>query len=331
MNLDTIFMIADICIFLFLLMGFFAMFKSLIFRESVKKSMDRIYTTLASKDAERLERLDEERRKYGTISSTGSGAIGRFMERVDNLLVYSGWSIRYTWLNTSTFILLYVVGGGCLFLVSYALSGNLMLAVLMVLVVGIFPIFRMSTAADNAYKSVESQLVLCVNMVANLGDATDSIIVVLEEVAPFMTNPLRTLIRRAVSTANLAGKESDGIRQLCREVEHPLFVQFIRHLEVSSKNSADFRVVARDFSGQVDAAIRAANKQREIFNGGKSNIIALMAVGAVMMYMIATFDGSSIGAVFMAMSHSVFGMIVLLYVIAIYGAAVLYMMLGMRR
>lgn len=331
MELDTVFMIAQIGIFLLLLMGFFALFKSLILRESVKKSVDRIYSTLASKDAERLDRLDEERRKYGSISGTDGGFWGRFLEKVDNLLVYSGWSIRYTWLNTSTFILLYVVGGGCLFLVGYTLSGNVLVGFILVLLVGIIPIYRMSLAADNAYKSVESQLVLCVNMVANLGTSTDSIVVVLEEVAPFMTNPLRTSIRRAISTANLTGKESEGIRQLCREVEHPLFVQFIRHLEVSAKNSADFRVVARDFAGQVDTAIKASNRLKEIFNGGKASILTLMVVGAIMMYMIATFDGSGLIAVFVAMSQSLFGILVLGYLIVIYAAAIFYMVLGMRR
>ena len=88
---EMVFMIADLCIFLLLFIGFFSLFRSLVLRESVKNSMDRIYTTLASKDAERLERLDEERRKYGTLTGTDSGAFGRFMEKVDNLLIYSGW------------------------------------------------------------------------------------------------------------------------------------------------------------------------------------------------------------------------------------------------
>ena len=328
---ETVFMIAQLGIFLLLLMGFFALFQSLILRESVKKSMDRIYTSLASKDAERLERLDEERRRYGTISGTDSGFFGRMLEKIDNLLVYSGWSIRYTWLNTSTFILLYVAGGGCLFVMSLALTGNFILSVVIVLAVAIFPIFRMSVAADNAYKSVESQMTLCVNMVANLGDATDSIIVVLQEVAPFMTEPLRTSIARAIATANLSGRESDGIRQLCREVEHPLFVQFIRHLEVSSKNSADFREVARDFSGQVDSYIRNANKQAEIFKNGRASILVLMGVGLIMMYMIAVFDGASFYSVIAGMAGSILGMLVLLYIIGVYAAAVLYMILGMRR
>lgn len=328
---DAVFFIADICIFLLLFVGFFSLFRSLILRESVKNSMDRIYTSLASKDAKRLERLDEERRKYGTLTGTDSGAFGRFMEKVDNLLVYSGWSIAYSWLNTSTFILLYVVGGGLLFILVLTLTGSLLVALIAVLAAGIFPIFRMAVAADNAYQNTESQMVLCVNMVANLGDATDSIMVVLQEVAPFMTDPLRTSIARAIATANLAGRESDGIRQLCREVEHPLFVQFIRHLEVSSRNSADFREVARDFGGQVDSAIRNANKQKEIFASGKANILMLIAVGLIMMFMIATFDGSSFGTVIMEMTHSIFGLVVLVYLIGVIAAAILYMILGMRR
>lgn len=328
---ETTFMIADLCIFLLLLVGFFALFRSLILRESVKNSMDRIYTSLASKDAQRLERLDEERRRYGTLTGTDSGTFGRFMEKVDNLLVYSGWSISYPWLNTSTFILLYVVGGGLLFLLTLSLTGSIILSLVVVLAVGIFPIFRMSVAADNAYRNTEGQMVLCVNMVANLGDATDSIIVVLQEVAPFMTDPLRTSIARAIATANLAGNEAAGIRQLCREVEHPLFVQFIRHLEVSSRNSADFREIARDFGGQVDSAIRNANRQKEIFINGRANILTLVGVGVVMMFLIANFGGRNLGEVLVDMSHSVFGIIILIYLIGVMASALLYTILGMRR
>lgn len=328
---ETVLLICNIAIFLLLLVGFFSLFRSLFLRESVKKSMERIYTNLASKDSKRLDKLEEERRKYGSLTGTDGGSFARFLEKIDNMLIYSGWSIRHTWLNTSSFLLLYVVCGGTLFLVTLVLGGGFLLAAVLVILAGSIPIILMSHDANKAYASVESQMVLCINMVANMGDATDSIIVVLEQVAPFMTSTLRTAMRRAISTANLSGKESDGIRQLCREVEHPLFVQFIRHLEVSARNSADFRTVARDFSDQAEKAINNANKQREIFRGGRGSILSLMVVGLIMIYMLATFDGRGLFVVLAEMSGSMLGCLILLYQVVVYVAAVLYITLGMRR
>lgn len=318
-------------IFLLLAYGFFMLFRSIVLREGMKIGLDKLHTKLASRDNKRIDEIEAERRMYGSVIGKESGAIGRFLTKVDNMLIYSGASIRHKWLNTSSFLALYIVCGGLMFIFVLFLSNNLILALLVVLFVLILPVFKMTTAADNAYRSVETQMSLCVNLVANMGDATNSIMVVLREIAPYMSEPLRTTIYRAISTANLTGVEGDGIRQLCREIEHPMFVQFIRHLEISAKNEADFRNIARDYSGQVDMAIRAAQRQKAIFANGRGSILLLMGVGILLICMLLGMLGDGIVVMLAEMSQNAFGILVLIVTCILYVSAILYMMLGMRR
>lgn len=318
-------------LFLLLMASFYLILKSIFLRERMKQGMEQIYTKLASKDNKRLENIEMLRRRYGSVVGKESGIFGRFLLSVDNMLTYSGFSIRYKWLNTSTYLVLCIVGGGVVFIGALLLGSHLLVAALATTFVLVLPIFRMVTAADNAYRCVETQMVLCVNLVANMGDATNSVTVVLKEVAPYMSDPLRTTIYRALSTIELTGVESDGIRQLCREVEHPMFVQFIRHLEITAKNDADFRKVARDYATQVDMSMRAAERQKGIFAKGRASILTLQGVGILLIYMLCSYTGSSVFFTLSEMSTNAFGILVLFVLSGVYVGAILYMLLGLRR
>lgn len=310
---------------------YYQLFRSIVLKDRIKHNMDKVYTKLASKDKKRISDIEKERREYGTVGGQKGNAINKVLDKMDNLLIYSGAIVRFPWLNTSTLIVLEILGMCILFLFLLLVVGNLVPAILFSFLASTVPFLVMSIKADDAYKCTERQMTLCVNIVSNMGVSTNNIVTVIKEVAPYMAYPLKGAMERAVSAANLTGDDSICVRQLSREIEHPMFVRFIRHLEICAKNDSDFKSVAKDYSGQVDAALKNSRRMKAIFDNGKGSILSLIGVSVVMICMMAGYMGENVFAMIYEMSHDLFGALVLIFTGLVYIAALLYMVLGMRR
>lgn len=322
-----------LAILVLLFVAFYQLFRSIVLKEKIKQNMDRVYTKLADKDKKRISDIEKERREYGTVGGKNGNTMNKMLDKVDNLLIYSEASVRHPWLNTSTFIVLEVLGFCLTFLFILLFVGNMVGAILLSFVAVCIPFVVMSVKADSAYKSTEKQMTLCVNIVSNMSMSTSNIVTVIKEVAPYMAYPLAGAMQRAVSAANLTGDDSECIRKLSREIEHPMFVRFIRHLEICAKNDSDFKSVAKDYSDQVDTALKNSRRMKAIFDNGKANILTLIGVSVVMICMMAgyTDDNGGVIGMLVSMSHDLFGAVVLIFTGIIYLCAFLYMMLGMRR
>lgn len=316
-----------------LFLGFYQLFRSIVLKDKIKQNMDKVYTKLASKDKKRISDIERERREYGTVGGKNGNTMNKMLDKVDNLLIYSEASVRRPWLNTSTFIVLEVIGFCITFLIILLFIGNIVGAILLGFVAVCIPFVVMSVKADAAYKNTEKQMTLCVNIVSNMSMSTSNMVTVIKEVSPYMTYPLSGAMQRAVSAANLTGDDSECIRKLSREIEHPMFVRFIRHLEICAKNDSDFKSVAKDYSEQVDTALKNSRRMKAIFDNGRGNILTLIGVSVLMIIMMASYTDGSGGVIGMLvdMSHDFFGAVVLIFTGIIYLCAFLYMMLGMRR
>lgn len=328
---ELIFGFVNLIVFVLLFVGFFFLFQSLALREALKENMDKIYTKLAQKNGDRLSEIEEERRKYGTISGKNASTMNKVLNKIDDLIIYSGWYLRYKWLNTSTYIALAIVVASVTLLAVYAISGNLVLAIFLAFITLILPIIRMASLADKAYRTVEEQMLSCVNYVANNAAGSNNIVAVLTDVAPYMVDPLRTVMYRAISSAALSGDNSDCVRQLCREIEYPAFTRYMRSLEIAAANNSDFRTVSRNFADQMEMALKNSKRQKAIFSNGRANILTLIAVSILMITVICGYNGGNVFGTIAAMSGSLLGSFILLFASIVYIAAFLYMFLGMRR
>lgn len=317
-------------VFALLATGFWLLFESLILKEKIKANVDKVYKELAEKNEKRVKDLELERRRYGNIDSK-KNFLEKRLDKLDHMLVYSGFSVKLGWLNTSTYVVLNVVGCGLVFLVTYVLTTNLVLAVIFAVTPMMAIYLWMSSICDRRYKIVEGQLSFCVNMVANISGSTNDLVTVFDGVAGYMGEPLRNAMKRAVSVAGMTGSAADCVNVLAREIEHPLFIRFIRNLEICAKADADYKNVARDYAPQVERYVRAAERKRAIFANGRNQILLLVGLGIGLIYASCDALGAGFTVTINAMMQSLLGMTVLIFEGLLFGGAILYAIFGMRR
>jgi len=318
--------------------GIYQLLQSITLINAAKQNMQRIYTQLREKDEKRIAELEKERRQFGTTSGrpdSKESLLSRFLQRIDDVIIYSEAGIHYRWLNTMTYVVLSILLFAVVTLIGMLFTGNILIGLIIGIVVVLVPYVIMVHFSDKNYKATENNLSFFINMVANSSLVTNDIVTVLKEASQFSVNPIRSAINRALASSELAESSADKravfVSQLVREIEHPLFVRFIRNLELSSRNDADFHSVAKDYGRQLETNLASLERQRAIFANGRNEILLLAVMGLfIMPQATETVDMTFLQAI-SAMFDSALGILVFVIEIAIYGGTALYLLVGQRR
>ena len=321
-----------VVVFLLLLLGFFFLLRSMAMIDAAKRNMERIMKELHTRDDIRVSQAEMERRRYGTTSGSGKkqGFITRMLNHLDDTLVYSEIMIKFTWLNASIYVILTIIGAAVAFLLGYMING-LSLGILLTCIVVFLTYIVLSKIATNSYMMTEKQIGFFINLIATNSIASADLVSVLDRVSSRVTNPIRGAIERAIASVQLSGNNDEAIWKLTREIEYPLFKEFIRNLDICGRNDADYRAVAKDFSKQAEVSLRAIEKQRAIFANARNEVILMIGVGVLLSFMTASFCDTSLITVLVEMKESLFGIVCLCVEFLIYLSALLYVLIGKRR
>lgn len=322
---------AHMAIFILFAVGFYLLLRSISLIEAAKLNMEKLMTQLYTHNDRRVSQIERQRRQYGTSANGKEGFFTGLLRKLDNLLIYSELSIKYEWLNASIYIILNIVLVAAVFLLAYILWGSFLGAVILAVTAVAAPLGYMSHLSNANYRQTEEQLKFFINVVSSNSMATNDIITVLEMSAPHIGNPIRNAVYRAVASSRVSGKSDDCIWQLTREMEHPLFVSFIRNLDICSKNDADYRNVAKDFAMQADQSIKELEKQRAIYSNSRVEISIMFVIGIVLSYMVCGFAENDLIGIIVEMSQSSIGIVCLLIECILFGSTLLYLLFGKRR
>lgn len=318
-------------VLLLLILGFFLLFRSFSLLQLARRNMDNIMRGLREKSEKKIVDAEKERRAFG---STGrgdrSGAGIMLLSAIDDKLVYSEFSIKFRWLNASSYLILSILVATFAFLVGY-LAGGILIALIVMVVAVLAPYCYIDHVANENYLKTEQHLEFFIESVSSNAVASSDLLTILEKIAPRMANPIRDAIYRAIATARVSGKSDDGIWQLIREIEYPLFKEFLRNLEICGKQDADYRSVAQDFSKQVRQRLKAIERQRAIYQNARYEVILTMVVGVFLSFQTASLCERSLFEVIADMRTTVLGLVCLVGEVLIYTASMLYVLVGKRR
>lgn len=318
-------------VLILLILGIFSVLRSVSLISAAKKNFYKIVAELHERDEKRVAEAELERRISGTVSSgDNDGFAVKLFNAVDDKLVYSGLSIKYSWLNASVYIIGTLLISVIALMVG-VLANGLVVGLILLIVTMFLPYIIISNKAYKNYLATERQLVFFINLISSNAVASGDLLTILKRVEPRTVNPIKDALYRANATAQLTGKGEDGIYQLIREVEYPLFKEFIRNLDICGKQDADYRAVAKDFAKQAEAQLRAIERQRAIFINARSEVLLMMGLGVLLSFMTASFSETSLFQIIKDMQHSLLGLACLVAQVIIYSSSLIYVLVGKRK
>lgn len=320
-----------ILIVILLAIGFYLLLDAMSAVNLSQINMYHLMSDLRDK-AGSIRKTEAARRRYG--STTGDAYSGGFFTNllvgINNRLIWSGIAIDRPWISAGVYIVATIVCAVMVFGILLA-TINWVTGLIFAGLVVILPYAYITILANTAYHSTEVQLKFFISLISSNSVMAGDLVNVLDMAAPYVTNPIKGAILRAVNTARVKGNPEEAVWQLEKEIEHPLFKSFIRNLAICSKNDGDFRSISKDFAIQAEQSLTQLEKQRAIFTNARNEVLLMIGIGVVLSIMSCRFCGRDLADVLREMQKSLVGTIVLAVEIAIYLATLGYILLGKRR
>ena len=321
----------QIFILLLLLAGFFALIVSVSMINDARAQMDEIMRRLHEKAERTVEDAEKKRLNYGTTTKKEQdGFAVRLLSHLDDRLVYSGLTNSYPWLGPSIYIAGTIIISAILFLLGFLIGG--FIVGFLFLIVSVFvPYIIISNLAYSNYLATEKDLEYFISSVSSNAIASADLMTILRKVSPSCSEPVKSAIGRATATMNATAKADAGVARLVREIEYPLFKEFIRNLDICGKQDADFRAVAEDFQKQAEMQLRAIERQRAIFVNARNEVLLMIGMGVLLTFMTANFSEMTVWGMINDMRHSLLGIVCLAGEVIIYASALIYILVGKRK
>lgn len=202
------------------------------------------------------------------------GFFSRILSKPEKRYVYSrlgaktGLSFEIWFvLKIITAVLLY---GSLIFFTQHGYAG-LLGAVLYIVILGMVE----NLLAYRNYKIVENNLLQFTNLLSNFSIASGEITGIFHRVAPYLPNPLSSVLEECYYDAQTCGDTSAAMYAMLEKIEHPLFKELILNLEVCVNYTANFSIILSNSRKIIRDTRRESRERRAL---ARENLMEMVIV-----------------------------------------------------
>ena len=134
------------------------------------------------------------------------------------------------------------------------------------------------------YRSVNDNILKCLNFLGNYSLTAGEITGVLGQVSKYMEEPLKGVMEECAYEAQMTGNSSTALLAMAEKVEHPKFKELARNLEISIRYMADLTTLVDSSRRSVREYLRTEEERKGMLREAAINmgLLAAMSVFALM-------------------------------------------------
>ncbi len=196
-----------------------------------------------SKTKKLSENQLQRQKKYSKDTFNYQESKMDFIYKFDKKFSYSGIQRKIPALSSGLVIAIAATLASIVGSFTIAASGNAIRGIIFAGVTLFLVYLVIAIVAKINYMAVEKDLTEFLNQLKAYSASTDDLLTCFRAIAENMHEPLSTALNEFYIQVQTTGKKSEAFYDLMNKIEHPLFKQFIRNLEICSRHSADYGVV----------------------------------------------------------------------------------------
>lgn len=235
-------------------------------------SESRIISRTLRQACGQLEEAARARQKGRTSGKKGFTA--RTVEKLDRLLGYSGIRSRYPFLTPEIYLLI-MAGSAALGYFIMVLAEKRLLGIPALFCGPAVLSLYLSIQCRHNYKKTESELLILMNLLDSYSVTASEITGILYRISGYLGEPVRDALEQCYFEAQTTGDITLSLQHLADRIEHPMFKQLIRNLEVSNRYDADFSSVMKSSRRSVQDYLAFRKKRKSISNVAKTEMLML--------------------------------------------------------
>ena len=265
-------MITYVWIVCLLFMGFLLLFGRMAW---LKKVWELLHRTKEGIDRAAKLRALENRHKLSEFRQKNN-----FWCRIEEQLRYSGLCRRFPKCTAEIWIAGNLLGMAAIFGVTQLLGGSVITAVFTTLAAAATEAAILNTLRFLEYRTVNDNLLKCLNFLGNYSLTAGEITGVLGQVSKYMEEPLKGVMEECAYEAQMTGDHSTALLTMAEKVEHPKFKELARNLEISIRYMADLKMLVDSSRRSVREYLRTEEERKGMLREAAINMGLLAAMSA---------------------------------------------------
>jgi Flp pilus assembly protein TadB len=236
--------------------------------------------------------------------------------RMEQTLLYSGLVRRFPYLTPEIWILTNLVVvvvfysiGNILFRFTYA---GLFLALVWIGFVYIF--LRIKRNQND--RSVNEHLLKFLDFLGNYSVTAGEITGILNQVSRFVKDPLKSVLEECYSEAQTSGDVKLALLMMSEKIEHPMFKELVRNMEISIRYSADFTVFVSNSKRAVREYLRSRQERKALASEALINMLLLVGMSLIV---FVTMENLIAVSAWSILFHTIPGQIGIGVIVVIFG------------
>lgn len=214
------------------------------------------------------------------------------LHRWDQMFAQSMIQQRIPLLNAQLYGSLLVVSGAILGILGLILCRQnpgmgIAVGILLFFIVVIGGMFYVNLLRKRKWMQTEKELVPFLNIVDNFSKSEQDLFQIFELSVPYLREPVKTALSECGKHAAATGNRVEAIRDLLYRMEHPKFREMIQHLEICSRNEANYTKVLGDMRDGLSAYMSNRKEEAAILREGQIQILVVGILGIPMIAMLS--------------------------------------------
>ncbi len=255
--------------------GFLSLFLW-IHRESLLHQLwKRAYDSLETAAARRVQ---DNRRSLQLLQ----GRRG-FWQRMEQRLLYSGLRRHFPRLTPELWILGNLAAGTLCYFLALVLGTPWQIALLAPGALWLLIYGAVNLGMARQFNATDENLMKFLDFLGNYSITAGEITAVLQQVSPYVGEPLRCVLDECYYEAQTSGDTSVALLAMAEKLQHPKFQELVRNLEISMRYSADLTVLVSQSRRSLREYTRMRQERKALAREAWVNMLILGAMTVVIL------------------------------------------------
>jgi len=242
--------------FICILVSLINMYDYMVGSRVVHQKMKSLYDRMDTSEKLRNAQIRQNKLTYGKVEKEN------WQVKLNLKIKHSGLRDLIPWLSVEVYMLLNLVLTILNFILSTILFGNVLYSGAIAFTTPIVFMSILSIMGIVRYNKTEKNVIAFANIIENFAMTSNDLINIFDRVSQYMEEPLRTELKRCVTTARTTGDMSIAIDELQENVEYEMFQTLVRNLEIASKFGANYISIIQECRDMLQTHLRD-NRERK--------------------------------------------------------------------
>ena len=255
--------------------GFIALFLWIYGESLLHQLWRRAYDSLEMAAARRVQ---DNRRSLQLLQRRKG-----FWQRMEQRLIYSGIRRHFPHITPELWILGNLAAGTLLYFLILFLGAPWQLALLAPMILWLLVSGAVNLGMSKQFNATDENLMKFLDFLGNYSITAGEITAVLQQVSPYVGEPLRYVLDECYYEAQTSGDTSIALLAMAEKIQHPKFQELVRNLEISMRYSADLTVLVSQSRRSLREYTRMRQERRALAREAWINMLILGAMTAVIL------------------------------------------------